>query len=102
MTVVIVSAALFSIGLYAVMIRRDLIGVLAGIEVMIAGALLLLVVLAASLNPGGPQGASFVQAFGLLVLVVAAAEAAVGFALLVVLARTRGTTQVDELTEVRG
>lgn len=97
MSVLIVAMALFSIGLYGVLTRRDIVALFACIEVMIGGALVLLVGLAA----GSAEGAQ-IQAVGLLVLVAAAAEAAVGLALLVALARRRGTTRTDDLTEVKG
>lgn len=101
MSAVLLSCALFSLGIYGTLTRRDVIGVLASIEVMLAGPLLLLVSLAAALRPPG-SAAAIVEGVGVLVLVIAATEAAVGFALLVAVARRRGTTQLDDLTEVRG
>lgn len=106
MSVLLISAALFSVGLYGVLVRRDIIAILASVEVMLAGPLVLLVSVAASAAADAPdpnaaaQGA--VQAIGLIVLVIAAAEAAVGLALLVAVARSRRSTRLDELTEVRG
>lgn len=107
MTVLAVSLALLSIGLYGVMTRRDIIGVLASVEVMMAGPLVLLVAAGATavarLDSGGAvQGGGTVQSAGLLVVVIAAAEAAVGLALLIAVARSRKTTRMDELTEVQG
>lgn len=102
MSAVILASGLFALGLYAMLVRRDLIGILAGIEVMFAGSLLALVSLGAASRAGGATGPAVLQSVGVLVLVVAAAEAAVGFALLVALARSRRTTDVDDLTEVRG
>lgn len=103
MSILVLSAALFCVGLYGVLVRRDIIAVLASIEVMLAGPLVLLVSVAASIAAGGGQRAQgAVQAVGLIVLVIAAAEAAVGLALLVAVARLRRVTRLDELTEVRG
>jgi NADH-quinone oxidoreductase subunit K len=97
-----VASALVAIGVYGVLVRRDLIGVLAAIEVMMAGALLVLVSFGSmSLRAAGLVG-SRVEAIGLLVLVVAAAEASVGFALLVMVAHRTGSTQLDDLREVKG
>lgn len=102
MSVLIVALAVFGIGLYGVLVRRDLVGVLASIEVMIGGALLLFVVGGAwSAAPVAGDGGR-VEASALLVLVLAAAEAAVGLALVVAVARAAKTTRVDEITEVRG
>jgi NADH-quinone oxidoreductase subunit K len=97
MSGVIVASGLFCIGLYAVLTRRDLIAILVGIEVMMAGALLLLVIVGARAADGGS-----IHATALLILVLAASEAAVGLALLVAAARALSTTRIDEMTEVRG
>jgi len=98
----VISLGIFGIGLYGVLTRRDLVGILASIEVMIGGALLLFVVAGAwSSTPGAGDGGR-VEASALMVLVLAAAEAAVGLALVVAAARAAHTTRIDELTEVRG
>lgn len=107
MILLLITAALFSLGFYGVLVRRDIIGVLASIEVMLAGPLVLLVAAGALAAAGATaHGAAatggVVQSFGLIVIVVAAAEAAVGLALLVAVARSGRTTRIDELTEVRG
>ena len=99
MMLVGVSCLLFAIGLCGVLVRRDIVAVLASIEVMLGGALLLLVGLAATLNTAQPMRA---HGMALMVLVVIAAEAAVGLALLIAVARQNRTTRIDELTEVRG
>lgn len=103
MTVVVVACLLFSMGLYGVLSRREIVAVLASVEVMLGGATLLLVVLASTvLGPGaGTTAAVGAQAIAVLLLAVVAAEAAVGLALLVALVR-RGRTGTDDLTEVRG
>jgi NADH:ubiquinone oxidoreductase subunit K len=97
MSAVVVAAALFAIGLYGVLTRRDIVGLLASVEVMLGGALVLLVALGAS-----DENTARVEGIALVLLVVAAAEAAVGLALLVAVARRSRTTRIDELTEVRG
>jgi NADH-quinone oxidoreductase subunit K len=113
MTILILSAALFSAGLYGVLVRRDIIAILASVEVMLAGPVVLLVSVAASLAAGLGDGSAgetsaaataggTVQAVGLIIVVIAAAEAAVGLALLVAVARTKRSARLDELTEVRG
>ncbi|PKQ15993.1 MAG: NADH-quinone oxidoreductase subunit NuoK [Actinobacteria bacterium HGW-Actinobacteria-7] len=97
MSSLVVSIALFCIGLYAVLTRKEVIAILVGVEVMIAGALLVLVMLGSH----AANGAS-IHAVALLILVLAATEAAVGLGLLVAAARRLSTTCVDEMTEVRG
>lgn len=101
MSVVVLAMGLFSLGLYGVLTRRDLVAVLASIEVMLGSATMLLVGLAAASDAvGAHQGA--VEATGVLVIVLAAAEAAVGLALVMSVARRFESTRVDELTEVKG
>jgi NADH-quinone oxidoreductase subunit K len=99
MSVIVVSCALFGIGLCGVLVRREIVAVLASVEVMLGGPLLLLVGLSASETGAG---SARVHAAAVVVLVVIAAEAAVGLALLVAVARAAGTTRIDELTEGRG
>lgn len=93
------ACGLFALGLYGVLVRKDIIAVLASIEVMIGGALVLLVGLGAALPAPGPVR---IEGMALLILVLAAAEAAVGLGLLVMVARRTRTTRIDELTEVKG
>lgn len=104
MTFVVLTVAIFSLGLYGVLTRRDIIGVLASVEVMLGAATVLLVGLGSTIAPVGAGAAPFagIEAIALLVIVVAAAEASVGLALLVAVARRTGHTRVDELTEVNG
>jgi NADH-quinone oxidoreductase subunit K len=99
MMILALSCLLFGIGLTGVLVRRDAVAVLASIEVMLGGALVLFVGL------GGLSPASLhlrVHGIALVVLVVIATEAAVGLALLVAVARSHHTTRMDELREVRG
>lgn len=108
MTLIITCCALFGIGLFGVLTRRDTIAILASVEVMLGGPLLLLVGLGAAARPAASTAASataqatYVEGIALLVLVVAAAEAAVGLALLVAVARSTRSTALEELTEVKG
>jgi NADH-quinone oxidoreductase subunit K len=102
MSVLVVSFVVFGIGLYGVLVRRDFVGVLASIEVMIGGSLLLLVSLGSWSAYASPGGGGRVESTALLVMVLAAAEAAIGLALVVAVSRASRTTRVDEITEVRG
>jgi NADH-quinone oxidoreductase subunit K len=98
MTLIAVACLLFGIGLCGVLVRRDVVAVLASVEVMLGGALVLLVGLGATLRTAQPPN---IHGIALMVLVVVAAEAAIGLALLVSVAREMRTTRIDELTEVR-
>jgi NADH-quinone oxidoreductase subunit K len=100
MSLILVACALFGIGLLGVLIRRDIVALLASVEVMLGGALVLLVGLGASVKQAGAPIS--VEGVALVVIVVAAAEAAVGLSLLVAVARRRKTTRIDDLNEVKG
>jgi NADH-quinone oxidoreductase subunit K len=98
------SCLIFGIGLFGVLARKDAVAVLASVEVMLGGPLLLLVGLGSTARTGAAAGAgaASVEGIALLVIVVVAAEAAVGLALLVAVARKTKSTALDELTEVNG
>lgn len=89
-------AAVFSLGFYAVLVRRDVIGILAGGELMIGSANVLL------LASGALEAAPVFGSASLLVLVIAAAEASIGLALLVTAFRGTGRSHIDEFGEVSG
>jgi NADH-quinone oxidoreductase subunit K len=89
-------AAAFALGLYAVLTRRDLIAILAGAEVMLGSANVQLYALAAASATAGAT------AFALVALVVTAAEAAVGLALVITAFKRTRRRAIDEFTEVRG
>ncbi len=100
MSVIVVGCGLFALGIYGVLTRRDLVAILACVEVMLGGALITLAGLGAA--TAGSQGGAHIEGITLLLLVVAASEAAVGLALLVVVAKRARTTRIDELTEGSG
>jgi NADH:ubiquinone oxidoreductase subunit K len=92
------SAGIFGAGLYTVLTRRDLIAILAGVELMLGAASVAFVSLSAA--TGAP--AADTEAVGLLLIVMAATEAAVGMALVIALSRASTRSTTTELTEVRG
>ena len=103
MSFIYLAVGLFCLGLYGVLTRRDIVGVLASVEVMLGSATLLLVGLSATSGAAGTStGAGALGAAGFVVIVLAAAEASVGLALLVLVARKMGTASVEDLQEVRG
>ncbi len=102
MNIVVVATALFSVGLYGVLTRRDLIAVLASVEVMLGGASVLLVGLARTIDMPATQLPGGVESVGVLIVVLAAAEAAVALAVVIAAARALSTSRVDEMTEVGG
>jgi NADH-quinone oxidoreductase subunit K len=86
----VLSALLFAIGTVGVILKRNVISVLLCIEIMLNAANLSFIAFARFL--GQVHG----QIFVFFVMVVAAAEAAVGLAIAIVLFRNRGTLSVDE------
>lgn len=94
----VVSAALFSLGLYAVLARRNAVGVLMGVEFMLNAANLNLVAFGRHVSPADVSG----QVFAIFVITLAAAEVAVGLALIIAIYRSRATVSVDEINLMRG
>ena len=93
---VTLSAVLFSMGVLGVLIRRDPLVIFMSIELMLNAANLALV--AFGLRHGTVEG----QALVFFVLCVAAAEVAVGLAIIVAIFRVRRRLSVDELNLLRG
>jgi NADH-quinone oxidoreductase subunit K len=91
----IVAAALFCIGLYATLSRRNAIGVLMGVELMLNAVNVNL--LAFWRHVEAVRGTLAGQVFALIVITVAAAEAAVGLALIISVYRNRRTVVVDDV-----
>lgn len=87
------SAALFSIGLYGVLARKNAIAILLGVELMLNAANINLI----SFWRYGSTALMGGQVFSIIVFAVAAAEVAVGLALVIAIYRTRNTVVADEL-----
>lgn len=93
----IVAAILFTIGIVGVFInRKNVISVLLAIELILLAVNINFVAFSAFQN--NLMG----QIFAMLVLTVAAAEMAVGLAILVVCFRNRGSINVEDISEMRG
>jgi NADH-quinone oxidoreductase subunit K len=93
---ILLSAALFSLGVLGVLVRRNAIVVFMSVELMLNAANLALVAFARDrLNIDG-------QVLVFFVITVAAAEVAVGLAVLVAIFRSKQTTDVDEVSSLRG
>ena len=92
---VILSAALFAIGFLGVLVRRNTLVIYMCLELMLVAATLALV--AFSRFNGTEDGDVFV----FFILTVAAAEVAVGLAIIVALFKARQTVQVDQLDSLK-
>jgi NADH:ubiquinone oxidoreductase subunit K len=91
--VLIVGAALFAIGLYIALSKRNAIGVLMGVELMLNAVNINIVAFWRYLTPQNMSG----QAFAVMVFAVAAAEVAVGLALVISIYRRRKTVDANEI-----
>ena len=91
----VLSAALFAIGVAGVLVRRNLIVVFMAIEIMLNAVNLSFVAFARQL--GHEDG----QVIVFFVMAVAAAEAGVGLAIFIQLFRARETLNADEVTTLR-
>ena len=94
----IISAALFCIGLLATLSRRHAIFILIGIEMMLAAANINFV--AFWRYNAQPQPTGVIVA--IFAIAIAAAEAAVGLALIIAVYRHYRTTNVDRLDQLKG
>jgi NADH-quinone oxidoreductase subunit K len=91
----LVSALLFAIGFFGVLLRRNTLVIYMSLELMLLASTLALV--AFSKFNGTLDGNVFV----FFILTIAAAEVAVGLAIIVALFRQRHTVQVEELNHLR-
>jgi len=89
----ILSAALFSIGLFGVLARRNAVAILLGVELMLNAVNINLVAFWRYGDPAVIAG----QVFAIIVFAVAAAEVAVGLALIISVYRRRSTVVANEI-----
>jgi NADH:ubiquinone oxidoreductase subunit K len=89
----VLSALVFVLGLFAVVTRRNGVAILMGIELMLNAANINLVAFNKFVAPGAMQG----QIFALIVITLAACEAAVGLALVLAAYRSLETIYLDEI-----
>jgi NADH-quinone oxidoreductase subunit K len=93
---VILAVILFAIGLAGFLIRRNALVVFMCVELMLNAANLLFVAFSSHYGILDGQMAAF------FVMVVAAAEVVIGLSIIVMIFRSRRSTSVDEVTELKG
>ena len=91
-----VGAILFALGLFCVVTRTNAVGILMGVELILNAANINFVAFSTFLHD------LVGQVFALFVLTVAAAEAAIGLAILVVYFRNRRTIAVEDVNMMKG
>ena len=93
----ILASILFTIGVFGIFLnRKNVIIILMSIELMLLSVNINFVAFSSFLHDLAGQ------VFAMFVLTVAAAEAAIGLAILVVFFRNRGTIAVEDISEMRG
>ena len=92
----ILSAALFSLGVFGLVTRRNAVGLLASIELMANAVNINLVAFSRF------QGGNIGQVFALFTTAITVAEVVVGLALVIVLFRSRGDVRLDLASELKG
>ena len=102
----LVAAALFSIGVYTVLSRRNAVAILMGVELMLNAVNINLVAFWRFLTPANESVSGLKvgmagQAFAAFVFVVAAAEVAVGLALILSMYRNRQTVVAEDVDSLR-
>lgn len=96
--VLTVAAALFCIGLFGALSRRNTVSILMGVELMLNAVVINLIAFWRYLEPANTSG----LIFALIAITVAAAEAAVGLAMVIAAYRTRLTINADEIDTLKG
>ena len=88
----VLAAALFCIGIYGLVISRNVIRVLISIELMLNAVNINLMAFSNYLDPDGIKG----QVFSVFVMTIAAAESAVGLAIVLSIYRNRDTVDMEQ------
>ena len=95
----VLGSILFAMGMYGVLSRRNAIGILLSIELMLNGVNVLMVAFSRYLISDQELAG---QMFAIFIITQAAAEAAVGLAIIIAIYRQRRTVQVDQLDLMKG
>jgi NADH:ubiquinone oxidoreductase subunit K len=93
----VLSATLFSIGVYGVLTRRNAVLILMSVELMLNAASINMVAFAAYTSPERFTGIIF----AVFIITVAAAEVGLALAIILRIFRNRGTANVDEVDELK-
>jgi NADH:ubiquinone oxidoreductase subunit K len=96
--VLVIGAALFSIGLFIALSKRNMVGILMGIEIMLNAVNVTLLGFSRFIESPRPIDG---QVFATFVITIAAAEAAVALALAVAIYKHRETVNIDEIDLLR-
>lgn len=95
----VLGTLLFALGMYGVLSRRNAIAILLSIELMLNGVNIMMVAFSRYIVTTQELAG---QMFALFIITVAAAEAAIGLAIVIAIYRQRRTVQVDQLDLLKG
>ena len=95
----VLSAILFSLGVYGVLTRRNAVLILMSVELMLNAASINMVAFAAYAAPSGSVATGII--FAIFIITVAAAEVGLALAIILRIFRNRGTANVDEVSDLR-
>ncbi len=90
--------ALFGVGIYGALSQTNLVMIMMGIELILAGAMVNLVAFWRYLHPDVAAG----QMFVLIIMTVMALEMAVGFGVAIARFRVKGSVEMEEAAELKG
>ncbi len=93
----ILAAALFAMGVYGLLVRRNIVLILLSVELMLNAVNINLVAFESMLDTPAALG----QVFAIFVITVAAAEVGIGLAIVLLIFRNRRSANVDELSLMR-
>ena len=96
----ILSAIMFSIGLYGALAKRNAVAILMCIEIMLNAVNIALVAFSRYLVPNSVLLTG--QVFAIFIITVAAAEAAVGLAIIIAIYRSRQSVDVEQADSLKG
>ena len=96
----ILSAIMFSIGLYGALAKRNAVAILMCIEIMLNAVNIALVAFSRYLVPNSVLLTG--QVFAIFIITVAAAEAAVGLAIIIAIYRSRQSVDVEQADSMKG
>ncbi|HVR77697.1 MAG TPA: NADH-quinone oxidoreductase subunit NuoK [Acidimicrobiia bacterium] len=93
----ILSAAIFALGIYGLLVRRNIVLILLSVELMLNAVNINLIAFESVIRSSDGVG----QVFAIFVITVAAAEVGIGLAIVLMIFRNRKSANVDDLSLLR-
>lgn len=93
----VIAAALFALGTYGLLIRRNIVLILLSVELMLNAVNINLVAFESMIRSADATG----QVFSIFIITVAAAEVGIGLAIVLMIFRNRKSADVDDLNLMR-